>query len=70
MASAISSHPRDGALGVREARVFATRPQHLGRLGVAFHELTQRQVIFFDQFIYIGYLSHLEIYSWITDSAG
>lgn len=54
---------RDPATGIGEAHVVSMGEQVLHGLGVPFHELTQRQLILLDQFVYIIYGTHLEILS-------
>jgi len=54
---------RDSAKGVSEGYVFSMGEQLLRRLGVSFHELTQRQVKLLNYFVKIIYRTHLDILS-------
>lgn len=54
---------RDPATGIGEAHVVSMGEQLLHRLGVPFHELTQRQLVLLDQLVYINYSTHLEVLS-------
>ncbi len=54
------------AVGVGEAGVVPMGEEFLHGLGIAFHEPVQRQLVPFDEFVYVVYRTHAEITSIVA----